>query len=153
MNTNRAKLKIPNPALKASQIMTIGENATVSLDIPRGWTTNSTTRIAQVTPTMVGLEMSGLTTLRPCTAPRTDCAGVKTPSAITMDTAKTPIVLSKRRKNLVCSSVDRTVFCDLLSSFVWWRSMPTKNVKQMITSNIGCTYVSWSLREGRDWQC
>lgn len=116
--TYRARLNIPKPALNANQRITIGEKAMVSLEIPRGWRMKRKTRIAHVTPTIVGLDISGLTTLRPCTAPRTDWAGVRTPSAMTMETAKTPIIFNNRRKNFVSSIVERRVFCDRLSLFV-----------------------------------
>jgi len=102
-----------------------GEKTIVILEMPNGCRRNSRISIPHVTPTIVGFEMSGLTTLRPCTAPKTDCAGVNTPSAMTMDTESTPIVFSRFRKNLVFSIVERTVLVDRPSSWVNCRSMRT----------------------------
>jgi hypothetical protein len=79
-----------------SQIITIGENANVSFVIPNGWMKKRATRIASVTPITVLREMSGETTWMPCTAPKTDCAGVRTPSAMTIVTAKIPITCKRR---------------------------------------------------------
>lgn len=77
-------------------------------DRPRGWMKKRTRMMPHEVPTTVELEMSGLTTLRPWTAPRTDCAGVRTPSERTMDTARTPIVLSRPRKTRLLSIRERT---------------------------------------------
>ena len=75
--------------------MTIGAQALEILVIPKGWTTNRTTRIAQLTPIMVLVVMLELATLRPWIAPRTDCAGVRTPSAMIRLTPNTASTLSK----------------------------------------------------------
>ena len=48
-------------------------------------------RMAQEVPTMVDLVMLSLTTSRPWMAPRTDCAGVSTPSDMTRETPRTPM--------------------------------------------------------------
>jgi len=66
---------MPNPALNPSQIMTIGANVTAIFVVPKGWIKNRRIRMAHVVPTIVGLVISGLTTLSPWTAPRTDWAG------------------------------------------------------------------------------
>jgi hypothetical protein len=50
----------------------MGENTMVSLEIPRGCNTNSRIKIAQVTPTMVDFSILSFTTVKPCTAPKTD---------------------------------------------------------------------------------
>lgn len=55
--------------------MTIGANVTAIFVVPRGWIRKRRIRIAQVVPIMVAFVMSGLTTLSPWTAPRTDWAG------------------------------------------------------------------------------
>src|SRR5690242_1374038 len=89
--TYLAKLYIPKAEFSASQMMTIGENAFEIRLMPNGWARNSKTKIVQVTPMMVDFEIFLLISLRPCTAPRTDCAGVRTPSAMAIDTAKTPM--------------------------------------------------------------
>jgi len=75
--------------------MTIGAQALEILVIPIGWTMNRTTRMAQLTPIMVLVVMLELATLRPCTAPRTDWAGVRTPSAMIRLTPNTASTLSK----------------------------------------------------------
>jgi len=77
--------------------MTIGAQALEILVIPKGWTTNRITRIAQLTPIMVLVVMLGLATLMPWIAPRTDCAGVRTPSAMIRLTPNTASTLSKPR--------------------------------------------------------
>ena len=83
-------------------MMTIGANALPILDVPRGWIRKRQIKMAQVVPTMVDEEISDLTISRlraisvvtnseprgscigsyPWMAPRTDCAGVSTPSKI-----------------------------------------------------------------------
>lgn len=51
--------------LKKSQIMIIGAKALASLAIPRGCIRNRRTKMAQLTPMIVGLPMFSLTTFRP----------------------------------------------------------------------------------------
>lgn len=91
MWTYLARLYIPKAEFNASQTITIGENAAEKRLIPNGCAKNNRTRMVQVTPIIVDLEMFLLISFKPCTAPRTDCAGVNTPSAIAIDTAKTPM--------------------------------------------------------------
>ncbi len=56
---------MPNPALNPSQTMTIGANVTAIFVVPKGWIKNRRIRMAHVVPTIVGLVISGLTTLSP----------------------------------------------------------------------------------------
>lgn len=56
---------MPNDILKKSQIMMIGANALASLAIPRGCIRNRRTKMAQLTPMIVGLPMFSLTTFKP----------------------------------------------------------------------------------------
>jgi hypothetical protein len=51
--------------------------------VPKGWMANSKTKIPQVVPTTAPFPIEGTMTSKPCTAPRIDCAGVKTPSDMT----------------------------------------------------------------------
>src|SRR5271155_1005055 len=88
--------------------MTMGANAPAILVVPKGWIRKRRIKMAAVTPTTVPFEIVGSTTLRPCTAPRTDWAGVKTPSEITIETARAPIFLRKALRN--CSSRDHGVY-------------------------------------------
>ena len=101
--SNLARLYIPNMALKASQIITIGANVVAILLVPSGWIRKRHINMPAVVPTTVDLLMPGATTSRPCTAPRTDWAGVKTPSDITIDTARTPMTLSTVLANTLFS--------------------------------------------------
>ena len=55
---------MPNERLNVSQMITIGANIVPILEVPSGCRTKSTTNIAQVTPTIVGLVMVGSTILR-----------------------------------------------------------------------------------------
>ncbi len=94
---------MPKPELNSSQMMTIGAKVVASLLVPRGWIKKRSIRMPAVVPTTVALEMLGTTTLRPCTAPRTDWAGVKIPSDVTIDTARTPMVFNSPLANLLSS--------------------------------------------------
>ena len=96
--------------------MTIGANVLAILEVPRGWMRNRRTRMAQVTPMTVPLVMSGFTTESPCMAPRTDCAGVRTPSDMTRETPRTPMTFSAVLAIRLCSMPERSVRPDGLIS-------------------------------------
>lgn len=117
---------MPKQALNPSQMMTIGANVTASFSVPKGWTTKSRIKMPQVVPTIVDCLIPGTTTFSPCTAPRTDWAGVRTPSDMTIEllevrgvtwhftwtrtyTASTPIVFSRPLANLLFSRRERTL--------------------------------------------
>lgn len=70
--SNSTRLYMPNPALKASQIITIGAKVTAIFVVPSGWIRKSRIRIPHVVPMIVDFVMSGFTTFSPWTAPRTD---------------------------------------------------------------------------------
>lgn len=59
-----------------SQRMTIGANAVATFEVPSGCTKNNKTRMAQVTPTMVLVEMSGEATFRPGAVCKKEPCGV-----------------------------------------------------------------------------
>jgi len=86
----------------------LGANVVAILVVPSGWMKKRTTRMPQVVPTMVAVLMPGSTTAKPWMAPRTDWAGVSTPSAMTMDTPRTPMVLRKPRITLLVSMAWRS---------------------------------------------
>lgn len=75
---------MPKERLNVSQIMTMGANELPIFDVPSGWMTKRSTKIPHVVPMMVELVMVGTTTLSPWMAPSTDCAGVRTPSNLTI---------------------------------------------------------------------
>jgi hypothetical protein len=56
---------MPAQALNNSQTMTIGAKELAILVVPKGWTANKSTRMAQDTPTIVAELMSGLATSIP----------------------------------------------------------------------------------------
>lgn len=147
-----ARLYTPKPALSSNHTMTIGEKTMVSFDMPSGCTTNNRIRIAQVTPMIVDLSMSGLTTLSPWTAPSTDWAGVKTPSAMTMETESTPIVFRRPRKNLEFSIPDRMFLVERPKSLVSCLCIPT-TVSIGRVFERGLTYGRAIPREDLGWRC
>jgi hypothetical protein len=95
VDTYLARLYIPNVELSVSHIMTMGEKTTEIRLIPKGWSRKSRISIAHVTPMIVDFVMVLSSSFKPWTAPRTDCAGVNTPSAMAIDTAKTPIACKR----------------------------------------------------------
>ena len=103
---------MPKIALNNSQTMTMGAKADAILDVPRGWMRNSSTRMPQEIPTIAGVPIDGLTTEMPWIAPRTDCAGVRTPSESTRLTPKTPMTLSIALTKQLRSIPERRVRLD-----------------------------------------
>lgn len=81
---------MPQAMLNSSQTTTMGANAVPRRAVPKGWIRNKNTRMAHEMPTMADVPRSGRTTVMPWIAPSTDCAGVSTPSAMTMDTPRMP---------------------------------------------------------------
>lgn len=72
--------------LKRSHTTTMGANVVPNLAVPKGCMEKRKTRAAHETPTIAGVPSSGLTTRMPWMAPRTDYAGVRTPSATIIET-------------------------------------------------------------------
>jgi len=86
---------MPEQKLNSSQTTTMGAKDVPSLDVPNGWMAKRKTRMAHEMPTMADRDSVGSATVMPWIAPRTDCAGVSTPSARTSDTPRTPMNLSR----------------------------------------------------------
>jgi hypothetical protein len=86
---------MPEHALNSSQMTTIGAQALAILWMPKGWTRKSRIRMAQDTPMIVPVEMFEFTTVRPWIAPRTDWAGVSSPSAMIRLTPRTARILRR----------------------------------------------------------
>jgi len=56
---------MPVMPLNNNQMTTMGANDVASLAVPKGWMRKRRARIAQVTPMIVPVEISGAATLRP----------------------------------------------------------------------------------------
>ena len=112
---------MPKDRFSSSQTMTMGAKADAMRDVPSGWMLKSRTRMAHEIPTMALVPTFGFTTVMPWIAPRTDWAGVSTPSLMTSETPKTPINLSSACATRLRSRPERTCRFGLPSWFERWR--------------------------------